>query len=245
MNDDQLLRYSRQIMLPSVDVEGQCRLASARIAVVGAGGLGNPVGLYLAAAGVGHITLIDDDHVDISNLARQIAYTDSDVGLPKAQTLAREMRRRNPHVEILAVNARLTTSNALELLADTDVVLDCSDNYAARFAINDACLTLNVPAIFAAATAWQGQVFVCHPSHAASPCYECFNPSREELDASCARNGILGPVVGVIASQQAVEAMRVLLGMSFSPVLQLYDARDSEWHRIAMAPRASCPCRSK
>ena len=145
--------------------------------------------------------------------------------------------------EIGRIDAQL--AQALELLADTDIVLDCSDNYAARFAINDACLALNVPAIFGAATAWQGQVFVSLPDHAASPCYECFNPSREELDASCARNGILGPVVGVIASQQAVEAMRVLLGMSFSPVLQLYDARDSEWHRIAMAPRASCPCRSK
>lgn len=245
MNDDQLLRYSRQIMLPGVDVEGQCRLGTARVVMVGAGGLGNPVGLYLAAAGVGHITLIDDDMIDISNLARQIAYTDDDVGLPKAEVLAREMQRRNPHIEIVAVCARLSSSNALELLADADIVLDCSDNYAARFAINDACLALNVPAIFGAATAWQGQVFVSLPDHAESPCYECFNPAREELDASCARNGILGPIVGVIASQQAVEAMRVLLGMAFSPVLQLYDARDSEWHRIKMAPRASCPCRSK
>lgn len=245
MDDDQLLRYSRQIMLPGVDLDGQLALADARVCIVGAGGLGNPVGLYLAAAGVGHLTVIDDDVIELSNIARQIAYTDEDVGASKAEVLAREMRRRNPHVSVEAHNQRLTAQNAEALLKGSQVVVDCSDNYAARFAINDACLTLAIPAVFAAATAWQGQIFVTNPGSAEHPCYECFNPSRDELDASCARNGILGPLVGMIASQQAVEVLRLLLGLSAAPVLQLYDARDSQWHRIAMAPRAACPCRSK
>lgn len=245
MNDDQLLRYSRQIMLPGIDVDGQLALASAHVTLVGAGGLGNLVGLYLAAAGVGHITIIDDDSIELSNLARQIAYVDDDIGALKASVLAREMQRRNPYVDLAVVTDRLSPDNALSLLSGADVVLDCSDNYAARFAINDACLALRIPVVFAAASAWQGQLFVTNPKQPIHPCYECFNPSREELEASCAVNGVLGPLVGVVASQQAVEATRVLLAMPVPPVLQLYDARDSQWHRIAMAPRATCPCRSK
>ncbi len=245
MNDDQLLRYSRQIMLPGVDLDGQLALADARVTIVGAGGLGNPVGLYLAAAGVGHLTLVDDDTVELSNIARQIAYTDQDVGASKAVVLAREMRRRNPHVTVAVHSRRLTSENAADVLAGSQVVVDCSDNYAARFAINDACIALAIPSVFAAATAWQGQIFVANPASAEHPCYECFNPSRDELDASCSRNGILGPLVGVIASQQAVEVLRLLLGLPTAAVLQLYDARDSQWHRIAMAPRAACPCRGK
>ena len=245
MNDDQLLRYSRQILLPGIEVDGQLKFASAHVVIVGAGGLGNPVGLYLAAAGVGRITVVDDDAIELSNIARQIAFTDDDIGASKAAILGREMRRRNPDIEVFEEPVRLTADNASALLLGADVVVDCSDNFAARFAINDACLALSIPVVFAAATAWHGQLFVMHPSVDNYPCYECFNPSREELDNSCARNGVLGPLVGVIASQQAIETLRILLGMPSQPVLQVYDARHSEWLRINMAKRDGCHCQSK
>lgn len=242
MNDEQLLRYSRQIMLPGVDLDGQMSLGSAHVVVVGAGGLGNPVALYLAAAGVGQITIIDDDTIELSNISRQIAFADEDVGQSKAVVLARELVKRNPQVKVDVKPIRLNADNAASLLAECDVVIDCSDNYAARFVINDASLAFGTPVVFGAATAWQGQVFVADPRVPSMPCYECFNPSRDELDASCARNGVLGPLVGVIASQQAVEAMRLLLGMTAAPVLQVFDAKESQWHRITIKPREGCTC---
>lgn len=242
MNDEQLLRYSRQIMLPGVDLDGQEMLSVARVTLVGAGGLGNAVALYLAAAGVGHLRLIDDDVIETSNLARQIAYTDADVGQFKVEVLKRETLLRNPTAQVEAVRDRLTQDNAKQLLLGSHVVVDCSDNYNARFAINDTSFAMKIPVVYGAATAWQGQVFVCDPGNAQSPCYECFNPSRSELDTSCARNGVLGPLLGVMASQQAVEAMRLILGLESSSVLQLYDARDSHWHRILLKPRKGCQC---
>lgn len=242
MDDERLLRYSRQIMLPGVDLDGQEALASARVALVGAGGLGNAVALYLAAAGVGHLSLIDDDIVEISNLARQIAFTDADIGHFKVDILKREAALRNPAAKIDAVRQRITQDNAAALLMGSHLVIDCSDNYNARFAINDTCFGMKIPVVYGAATAWQGQVFVCDPGNNKSPCFECFNPSRDELDNSCSRNGVLGPLVGVVACLQAVEAIRLLLGLVSSSVLQLYDARDSQWHRIALSPRVGCLC---
>lgn len=242
MNDEQLLRYARHIMLGGCDYDGQQAIVDARVAVVGAGGLGSPVVLYLAAAGVGYIRLMDDDSIDISNMQRQVAFTVVDLDVPKVEVLAKAAKLRNPDIIVDVHKVRLTEQNAENLLADVDVIIDCSDNYHTRFIINDYAQQHKTAVVFGAATAWQGQVFVMRPDDAASACYECFNPGREELDTSCALNGVLGPLVGLIGSAQALEAVRLILGVASHNSVQIYDAHAGQWHTIAMTPRADCRC---
>ncbi len=244
MNDEQLLRYARQIMLGDCDIDGQQAICDARIAVVGAGGLGSPVVLYLAAAGVGYLRLMDDDVVDRSNMQRQVAFTLADIDQSKVNVLKAAAQLRNPDVTVDAHQTRLNVANVDKLLADIDLIIDCSDNYATRFVINDFAIKANIPVVFGAATAWQGQIFVMRPRADRFPCYGCFNPSREELDASCALNGVLGPLVGLIGSVQALEALRLILGQNNADVLQIYDAKEGVWHSISMSVRPDCLCQT-
>lgn len=212
LSDAELLRYSRQIVLHEVGGRGQLRLRRARVAVVGAGGLGAPALLYLAAAGVGRLTVIDDDEVSLDNLARQVLYATSDVGEAKAVAAARRLRALNDGVEVSARRSRLDASSAVALLSGHDLVLDASDSFATKLATNDACVALGIAAVIGAAIGYEGQVLSVPPR---APCYRCLIGDGPGPDAatSCRSEGVLGPVTGIVGSLQASEALRSLLGV--------------------------------
>ena len=227
MNDDQLLRYSRHILLPEIDVEGQQALLDARALIVGAGGLGSPAAMYLAAAGVGTLALADHDTVDLTNLQRQIMHSADMVGLPKVASARATLHRLNPQTRLEPIQARLE-GEALEAeVARADVVLDCTDNFATRHAINRACVAAKKPLISAAAIRFEGQLAVFDTRHDTSPCYHCLYPETEETEQeTCTQNGILAPVVGTLGTLQALEAIKVLLNLG-EPLrgrLMLFDA---------------------
>lgn len=212
MNDDQLLRYSRQIMLPQCDIAGQQKLLDAKVLIIGAGGLGSPAAMYLAAGGVGQITIYDDDAVDLSNLQRQIAHHTADVGLDKVISTRNTLNQLNPDTGVIAVKQRLQGDCLAQEVSKADVVLDCSDNFATRFAINKACVSLKKPLISGAAIRFEGQVSVFIPGVDNNPCYNClYNDEGDELQ-NCATNGVIAPVTGIVGSIQALEAMKVLIG---------------------------------
>lgn len=244
MNDNQLLRYSRQIMLPQVDIVGQQKLLNAKILIIGVGGLGSPAALYLAAAGVGQITLYDDDAVDLSNLQRQISHYTSDIGLDKVISTQQTLNKLNPDVKVIAHKQRLA-GEALELaVSDADVVLDCSDNFSTRFAINAACVRQQTPLVSGAAIRFEGQVTVFTPGQNASPCYQClYSDTGEELQ-NCAINGVLAPITGIIGSIQALEAMKLIMqvGKTLAGRLLLLDGLTMEWQTMRLKKNADCPC---
>lgn len=242
MNDDQLLRYSRQIMLPDVDLDGQEALLRARVLVVGLGGLGSPVAMYLAAAGVGHLHLADFDRVDLSNLQRQIAHTTDRIDQNKAASAAQTLRALNPHVQITCTETLLDESSLQSAVANADVVVDCSDNFSTRFAINAACVAARVPLVSGAAIRLEGQVAVFDARRGTSPCYRCLYEMSEE-DVTCAANGVLAPLVGVIGSLQALEVMKLITGFGtdLAGRLLLFDARHSQWRELKLAKDPECP----
>ena len=244
MNDAQLLRYSRHILLNEVGIEGQQRLLSARALIVGAGGLGSPVALYLGSAGVGCITVVDHDTVDATNLQRQIAHTLADVGQPKAQSIERSIAAINPDVDIRVVTDRAGDASLTELVAQADVVLDCTDNFATRHAINRACLKHGKPLVSGAAIQFDGQVTVYDPRDAQSPCYACIFPETTQFEeAQCATMGVFAPLVGIIGSVQAAEALKLLMniGEALTGRLQMLDARSMTWSEIKVPRNADCP----
>ena len=244
MNDAQLLRYSRHIFLNEVGIEGQQRLLSARALIVGAGGLGSPVALYLGSAGVGCITVVDHDTVDATNLQRQIAHTLADVGQPKAQSIERSIAAINPDVDIRVVTDRAGDASLTELVAQADVVLDCTDNFATRHAINRACLKHGKPLVSGAAIQFDGQVTVYDPRDAQSPCYACIFPETTQFEeAQCATMGVFAPLVGIIGSVQAAEALKLLMniGEALTGRLQMLDARSMTWSEIKVPRNADCP----
>jgi len=210
-------RYARQLALPEVGEAGQARLRKSRVALVGAGGLGSPAAFYLAAAGVGHLTILDDDRVERSNLQRQILHGDADTGALKVRSAQRSLQRLNPTVAIDGVEARLDGSNARQMLAGHEVVLDGSDNFETRYAVNDACIALGLPNVHGSVYRFEGQVGVFWPAHpgGAGPCYRCLfpEPPPPELAPSCAEAGVLGIVPGVIGILQATEVLKLLLGI--------------------------------
>jgi molybdopterin/thiamine biosynthesis adenylyltransferase len=212
-SEEQALRYIRQVTVREVSAVGQERLMASSAVVVGAGGLGSPALLYLAAAGVGRVGVIDSDVVDLTNLQRQIAHRTADVGRNKAESAAEAARALNPTVEVVAVAERVTASNVLDLLAGYDVVLDCTDNFAARYAVNDACVLLGTPLVTASVMRFYGQLTTVKPR--VGPCLRCLVPVAPEPGTfpSCAQTGIIGPVAGALGSLQAVEALKVLLGL--------------------------------
>ncbi|OGT21784.1 MAG: hypothetical protein A2V90_07985 [Gammaproteobacteria bacterium RBG_16_57_12] len=248
MNDEQLLRYSRQILLPGIGYEGQSRLLASRALVIGLGGLGSPVAVYLAAGGVGRLTLVDHDVVDLSNLQRQIVHRTQDIGRPKVDSARDTLLALNPQIEVDAIARALTRDELLAELARTDVAVDCCDNFTTRFMINRACVETGTPLVSGAAIRLEGQVTVFHNERDDSPCYRCLYQDGEEQDQSCSQNGVLAPLVGIIGSVQATEAIKILLGLdqTLGGRLLLLDALSMEWRTLKLAKDPDCPvCATK
>lgn len=243
MNDQQLLRYSRQIMLPDIDIEGQEKLLAARVLVVGLGGLGSPVAMYLAAAGIGHLILTDFDTVDLTNLQRQIAHTTARIGQNKVDSAAQALRELNPDVEITCITKALTVDALAEQIKNVDVVVDCCDNFATRFAINAACVAAKIPLVSGAAIRLEGQVAVFDSRDNSSPCYRCLYEDNSEENTTCAANGVLSPLVGVIGSMQAIETIKLIsgFGKTLTGKLLLFDARYSQWRELSLPKDSACP----
>ncbi len=243
MEDEELLRYSRQIMLPDVDVAGQEKLAAAHVLIVGVGGLGSPAALYLAAAGVGRLTLCDDDNVDLSNLQRQVAHGTTDVGTNKAVSAAASLREINPHVHVETVENRLDAAALGALLEDVDLVLDCTDNFHARYDINDTCWAAGVPVVSGAAIRWEGQVAVFDPRQPDAPCYRCLYAEGNDQALNCAENGVIAPLVGIIGTCQVLEALKLLLdtGEALVGRVNYFDGKYGEWRSLKLQRRPDCP----
>ncbi len=243
MNDDQLLRYSRHILLDEIGIEGQQRLLDAHVLVVGAGGLGSPVALYLAASGVGHITIADHDVVDLTNLQRQIAHTTSRVGQAKVDSATLAMLALNPDVRVTAL-ARQLDANQLDALVPTvQVVVDCCDNFATRQAVNTACVRHKVPLVSGAAIRMDGQLAVYDARDDQSPCYACiFPPDQMPEEVMCSTMGVLAPLVGVIGTMQAMETVKLIIGMGsrLTGRLHMLDGRGMAWNEVRLQRNANC-----
>ncbi|MDO9372057.1 MAG: molybdopterin-synthase adenylyltransferase MoeB [Gammaproteobacteria bacterium] len=243
MNDEQLQRYSRQILLPQVELEGQQRLLNARVLIIGLGGLGSPLAMYLAAAGVGHLVIADDDKVDLSNLQRQIIHRTQDIGRAKTESARATLSALNPSVKITAYDHRLTEDELANEIALADVVADASDNFATRFALNVACVKAKKPLVSGAAIRMEGQVAVFDHRRDDSPCYRCLYRDGPGEEADCAQLGVLAPLPGIIGSVQAVEVIKLLLniGAPLSGRLLLLDALSMEWRTVALRKDPACP----
>jgi adenylyltransferase/sulfurtransferase len=229
-------------MLPELDVAGQQKLVDASVLVVGMGGLGCPVAMYLAAAGVGSLTLADDDSVELTNLQRQIAHGEKNLGEPKVESAAATLRGLNPDVELTLLHRRLQGEDLERVVQNKTVVVDATDNFSTRFALNDACLKAKVPLVSGAAIRMEGQVMVFDPRQEDSPCYQCLYQRGDDEDASCARNGVMAPVVGIVGSVQAMEAIKVIAGIGNSLVgrLLLLDALTMQWRELRLHRDPKC-----
>ncbi|QCB53396.1 HesA/MoeB/ThiF family protein [Sphingopyxis sp. PAMC25046] len=248
LSDAELDRYARQIILPQFGGAGQAKLKASHVAVIGAGGIGCPAITYLAAAGVGRLTIIDHDHVELSNLQRQPLFTDADIGASKAEVAADAARRINPHVEAVAVVERLVAANAKALLAGASLILDGCDNFDTRLAVNRAALALESPLLSAAIGAFEGQVALYEGWRAGAPCYQCLvgaDPDREGIN--CAETGVMGALAGMVGTMAALEAVRALSGWG-SPLagrLAIVDMLERRWREVGVAKDPGCPaCRS-
>ena len=243
MNDQQLLRYSRQIMLPQVDIEGQQKLLGSKALIIGAGGLGSPASIYLAAAGVGQITIYDDDEVDLSNLQRQIAHHTDDIGTDKVISTQQTLKNINPDTKVVAVKQRLEADQLKKEVINADVVLDCCDNFTTRFAVNAACVEHKTPLVSGAAIRFEGQVAVFTPGRADSPCYNCLYADNGEEMQNCATNGVIAPVTGIIGSIQAMEAMKLIMGIgeTLTGRLLLLDGLSMQWNEMKLRRNNLCP----
>ncbi|MFL9927384.1 molybdopterin-synthase adenylyltransferase MoeB [Herbaspirillum lusitanum] len=242
MNDQQLLRYSRHILLDEIDIEGQSRLLAAHALIIGAGGLGSPAAMYLASAGIGCITLVDDDTVDLTNLQRQIMHATDRVGQLKVESGRQALQQINPEVQVQALAERLSGERLAQLVAQADVVLDCSDNFATRHAVNQACVQHGVPLVSGAAIRFDGQISVFDP-RGDTPCYAClFPPDREFDEVQCSTMGVFSPLVGIIGTMQAAEALKLVagIGQSLAGRLLILDARNMEWTSISVARNPAC-----
>jgi molybdopterin/thiamine biosynthesis adenylyltransferase len=244
MQDQQLLRYSRHILLDEVGIEGQQRVLDGHALIVGAGGLGSPAALYLAASGVGRITLVDDDTVDLTNLQRQVMHTTARLGQPKVDSGRDALLQINPDIDVIALRERAGPARLAELVAMATVVLDCSDNFATRHAVNRACVEAGVPLVAGAVIRFDGQLSVYDMRDPASPCYAClFPPDSGFEDAACSSMGVFAPLVGVIGAAQAAEALKLLAGIrpSLAGRLQMLDGRYMEWSEVKVARNPVCP----
>lgn len=248
LNDDLLLRYSRHILLPELGVTGQMRISAASVLVVGAGGLGCPVALYLGAAGVGRLVLADGDRVDLSNLQRQIGHGSAAIGENKAESLARSVQAINPTIEVDARGEALAGAALEAAVAQVDVVVDASDNFATRHAVNAACVRFGKPLVSGAAIGFSGQLAVFAPGRAGSPCYHCLFPDEAgEPELRCAEAGVFSPLVGVIGAMQASEVLKLLAGVGDPLVgrLLLWDGLLSDARVMKLRRDPLCPvCRS-
>ncbi len=243
ISDDQLLRYSRQIMLPEVDVAGQEALLEATAVIVGLGGLGAPVALYLAAAGVGRLVLVDHDIVELSNLQRQIVHDQQAIGQRKVDSAARTLRALNPDVELLPSHDLMADNRFEEAVATASVVIDGTDNLATRHRVNAACWEAGVPLVSGAAIRWEGQVAVFDPRRADSPCYRCLYPEGDDEALNCSENGVIAPLVGIIGSCQALETIKLLTGVGETLVghVLYFDAKYMDWRKLKLRKSPDCP----
>jgi len=244
ITDSQLLRYSRHVLLEEIGIEGQQRLLDAHALIVGAGGLGSPAALYLAASGVGRITLVDDDAVDLTNLQRQIMHADARIGQPKVQSACVALRAINPKIKIVGVEKRADSALLDALLPEADIALDCSDNYATRQAVNAACVRHGKPLVTGAAVGFDGQITLIDPARPDGPCYAClFPPDQSAPEVACATMGVFAPLVGIVGSLQAAEALKYLCGIapSLAGRLLMIDARALRVTEIALARDPRCP----
>lgn len=243
MNDHQLLRYSRHILLDEIDIEGQEKLLAAHALIIGAGGLGSPAAFYLASAGIGKITLVDDDTVDLTNLQRQILHTTARIGRPKVASGKQTLSKINPDIEIVALQERVAGERLSALVHDATVVLDCSDNFATRHEINRACVANRVPLVSGAAITFDGQISVFDSRSDGAPCYACLFPEDQQFEeVNCASMGVFAPLVGIIGSMQAAEALKLVAGIgeALTGRLLLLDARTMEWSSIRITRNTSC-----
>jgi len=243
MNDDQLLRYSRHILLPEIGVEGQEAILGAKVLVVGAGGLGSPVGMYLASAGVGTIVIADDDTVDLTNLQRQILHSAEMVGRPKVESACATLHRINPLANIVPLHTRLEDAALDEQVAAADVVLDCCDNFATRHAVNRACVKYRKPLVSGAAIRFDGQVSVFDLRDPEAACYHCLFPEGEDIEeVRCAVMGVFAPIVGMIGTTQAAEALKLIVGCGTPLVgrLLLLDGLAMEWRSVGFSRDPGC-----
>lgn len=244
MNDDQLLRYSRHVLLPQVGIEGQERINGASVLVVGAGGLGCPAALYLAASGVGKVLIADGDRVDLTNLQRQIGHQTISIGRSKAESLSETAGAINPTVELVALPRRLEADDLNQAVAEVDVVVDCCDNFATRHAVNRACVAVGKPLVSGAAIGFSGQLAVFDSRDQASPCYACLFPEHGvEEELRCADAGVFSPLVGIIGSLQALEALKLIagVGQTMSGRFLLFDGRATTVREIRVPKDAACP----
>jgi len=244
LSDAELLRYSRQIMLPKFDVAGQLSLLNSKVLIIGMGGLGSPVSMYLAAAGVGCLYLADDDRVDVSNLQRQVIHRESSVAQLKVDSAAQTLEDINPHIQVKKYPARLSGEALASAVRGVDLVLDCSDNFETRFEINRACVTHRKPLVSGAAIRMEGQISVFDNRVPESPCYQCLFPEGLDDALSCSESGVMAPLVGIIGSMQAMEAIKIIsgLGQNLSGRLLLLDAMTMDWRSLKLKRDANCPC---
>jgi len=244
MNDEQLLRYSRHLLLEEIDVAGQEKLLHSHVLVIGAGGLGSAAAPYLAAAGVGNITLLDHDQVELTNLQRQIMHTENSVGKSKVDSGKQFLEQLNSDVHIETIQAKATTSLLDELLPSVDVVLDCTDNFSTRHLINASCVKHQIPLVSGSALRFDGQLSVFDPRKVSSPCYACiFSPDEQFEEVSCSSMGIFSPLVGIIGAMQAAQALQVLIGFGESLVgrMLLWNARTTQIDEFKVSRNPECP----
>lgn len=243
MDDHQLLRYSRHILLPQIDIAGQEKLNQSHVLIIGAGGLGSPAAMYLAASGIGHLTICDGDQVDLTNLQRQIIHDSGSIGLAKVQSAKQSLAGINPGINVTAVQQHVDAEKLSGIVPQVDAVIDASDNFSTRHQVNQACVTYKKPLISGAAIRFDGQISVFDLSRTASPCYHCLFPiDGEPQDMPCATMGVFSPLVGIIGSMQAAETIKILLGIgeSLNGRLQLLDGLTMNWRSIRLHKDPAC-----
>jgi len=243
MNDHELLRYSKQIMLPQIDVEGQQKIIDSTMLIIGMGGLGSPSALYLAAAGVGHLIIADFDQVELSNLQRQIIHRTDDIGDDKVNSAKAKLLELNPNITVTVANEIMHSDNLASLIKDVDIVLDGTDNFESRFEINKACVECHKPLISAAVIRFEGQISVFKGYEADQPCYQCLYSKQGDSRESCVENGVLAPVAGLVGTIQALQAIKVLLGLGeqLCGELLLIDGLDLSFRKVKIVKEPECP----
>ncbi len=243
MNDDQLLRYSRQILLPQFGAEGQLALLQSKVLIIGLGGLGSSVSMYLAAAGVGKLVLVDHDAVDLSNLQRQIVHRTGNIGQAKVESARIHLAQLNPDIHIVTINKKLSDEELAQQVAETDLVVDATDNFPTRFAINRACVEHRKPLVSGAAIRMEGQVSVFDMRRDDSPCYRCLYDEQDTEAEACSENGVMAPMVGIIGSIQALETIKLIAGIgeTLTGRLLITDGLNQEWRRMKLRKDPACP----
>lgn len=242
MNDRELLRYNRHILLPQIDIEGQEKICAAKVLIIGLGGLGSPVSMYLAASGIGELVLVDDDVVDESNLQRQIVHGEATLKLSKVESAIKQLTELNSMNKYTGINKRLQEDELQKIVAGVDVVVDCSDNFATRNLLNSVCLQNKKPLVSGAAVRLEGQLSVFDFRDGTSPCYNCLYETTGTEDLSCAQNGVLAPVVGIVGTAQALEVLKIVTGVGqlLKGKLALFDGATNMWRYLNFKKDANC-----